>query len=96
MKKTYRAMQVSRRGTRELVDRAAPGPGDGEVLIQVEACGISGADAGAIEGLEPAVKYPRVAGREVVGRITATDRGGASVVSSSPSNSIGTMAPVAR
>jgi alcohol dehydrogenase len=76
MKKTYRAMQVTRPGTLELVDRAVPEPGDGEVLIQVEACGICGADAGAIEGLEPAVKYPRVPGHEVVGRITATDRGG--------------------
>ena len=75
MKKTYRAMQVSRPGALELVERAAPEPGAGEALIQVEACGICGADAGAIEGTESGLQYPRVPGHEVVGRILALGAG---------------------
>jgi alcohol dehydrogenase len=75
MNNTYRAMQVSRPGVLELVERETPQPAAGEVLIAVEACGICGADAGAIEGLEPTVQYPRVPGHEVVGRIVAIGAG---------------------
>lgn len=72
---TYRAMQVSRPGVLELVERDAPHPGAGEALIRVEACGICGADAGVIEGLEAATRYPRVPGHEVVGRIVVLGSG---------------------
>lgn len=68
---TYRAMQASRPGELELVEREVPQPGPGEVLIAVEACGICGADAGAIEGTERGAQFPRVPGHEVVGRIAA-------------------------
>lgn len=68
---TYRAMQVSRPGVLELVERELPAPGVGQVLIEVEACGICGADAGDIEGADPTLQPPRVPGHEVVGRITA-------------------------
>lgn len=71
MKQTYRAMQVSRPGVLELVERPTPAPGIGEVLIAVEACGICGADVGDIEGADPALQPPRVPGHEVVGRIVA-------------------------
>lgn len=75
MRKTYRAMQVTRPGGLEFVERSTPEPGAGEVLLEVEACGICGADAGAIEGLEPGIEYPRVPGHEVVGRIAAIGPG---------------------
>ncbi|MDZ5460742.1 alcohol dehydrogenase [Azohydromonas lata] len=71
MKTTYRAMQVTRPGTLELVERQTPTPGAGEVLIEVEACGICGADAADIEGADPMLQPPRVPGHEVVGRIAA-------------------------
>lgn len=71
MTKSFRAMQVTRPGVLELVERETPEPGPGEVLVAVEACGICGADAGAIEGLEAGIPYPRVPGHEVVGRIAA-------------------------
>lgn len=71
MKATYRAMQISRPGVLELVEREVPVPGSGEALIQVEACGVCGADASDIEGADPALQPPRVPGHEVVGRIVA-------------------------
>ena len=71
MKTTYRAMQVSRPGVLELVERATPSPGVGEVLIAVEACGICGADSADIDGADPELQPPRVPGHEVVGRIVA-------------------------
>lgn len=71
MKTTYRAMQVTKPGTLELVERATPKPGVGEVLIEIEACGICGADGADIEGADPALQPPRVPGHEVVGRIVA-------------------------
>lgn len=69
--KTYRAMQISRPGVLEMVDRPVPVPGVGQVLIAVEACGICGADSSDIEGADPAQQPPRVPGHEVVGRIAA-------------------------
>ena len=77
-RKTYKAMQVTRPGVLELVERETQMPGAGEVLIQVEACGICGADAGAIEGREGGLQYPRVPGHEVVGRIAAIGAGASS------------------
>lgn len=71
MKTTYRAMQVTRPGFLELVERPTPKPGVGEALIEVEACGICGADISDIEGADPTLQPPRVPGHEVVGRIAA-------------------------
>lgn len=71
MKTAYRAMQVTRPGVLELVERPTPVPGVGEVLIAVEACGVCGADANDIERADPALQPPRVPGHEVVGRIAA-------------------------
>lgn len=68
---TYKAMQITRPGTLELVEKVIPEPGKGEVLLSIEACGICGADAGAIEGLEQNTTYPRVPGHEVVGKIVS-------------------------
>jgi alcohol dehydrogenase len=75
VKKTYRAMLVTRPGTLELVERTTPGVGAGEVLIEVEACGVCGADAGDIERADPTLEPPRVPGHEVVGRIAAIGGG---------------------
>ncbi|WP_046866260.1 alcohol dehydrogenase [Microvirga massiliensis] len=75
MKPTYRAMQVATPGTLELVERATPTPGPGEVLIAVEACGICGADIADIDGADPTLQPPRVPGHEIVGRIVAPGNG---------------------
>ncbi|MFC1236206.1 alcohol dehydrogenase catalytic domain-containing protein [Vibrio sp. F74] len=75
MKTTYRAMQISKSGTLELVERPIQVPGPREVLIEVEACGICGADVGDIENPKSDLELPRVPGHEVVGRIVATGSG---------------------
>ncbi|EAP72153.1 Alcohol dehydrogenase [Ralstonia solanacearum UW551] len=77
--KTYKAMQVTQPGVLELVERNTPTPAAGEVLLRVEACGVCGADAGAIEGREARLQFPRVPGHEVVGRIVAMGPGTASI-----------------
>ncbi|SDV50259.1 zinc-binding dehydrogenase [Chitinasiproducens palmae] len=69
MKATYCAMQVTRPGVLQLVERQTPVPGSDEALIDIEACGICGADISDIEKADP--KQPRVPGHEVVGRIKA-------------------------
>lgn len=72
---TYKAMQVSASGKLELVERPTPSPRDGEVLIEVEACGVCGADANDIERPDLNARPPRVPGHEVVGRIAALGPG---------------------
>lgn len=69
MSSTYRAMQISRPGVLELVERALPVPQENEVLIAVEACGVCGADINDIDNPNTQMGTPRVPGHEVVGRI---------------------------
>ncbi|MCC5915263.1 MAG: alcohol dehydrogenase catalytic domain-containing protein [Balneolaceae bacterium] len=58
-----------------LTDMPKPEPGDHEVLIKVEACGICHSDAMVREGLFPGLEYPRVPGHEVVGTVEKTGKG---------------------
>jgi D-arabinose 1-dehydrogenase-like Zn-dependent alcohol dehydrogenase len=51
----------------ELVEKEIPVPGDNEILIKVEACGICHGDVVAKEGHYPGIKYPIIPGHEVVG-----------------------------
>jgi len=53
----------------EMIQREIPEPGDREVLIKVEACGVCHGDAIAKHGNYPGITYPRVPGHEVVGII---------------------------
>lgn len=62
--------QLSRPGGPfELVERPIPEPGQGQVLIKVEACGICHSDQIFKEGHWPGMKYPFVSGHEVAGRV---------------------------
>ncbi|NWK80178.1 alcohol dehydrogenase catalytic domain-containing protein [Aquitalea sp. LB_tupeE] len=69
MKSSYRAVQISAPGVLELIERPVQQAGEEEVLIDVEACGICGADAADIES--PSAAPGRIPGHEVVGRIIA-------------------------
>jgi D-arabinose 1-dehydrogenase-like Zn-dependent alcohol dehydrogenase len=67
-----RAVQVAQPNAAfELVERPVPEPGDGEVRLRVEACGICHSDVLTKDGLFPGIRYPRVPGHEVVGVIDA-------------------------
>lgn len=67
-----KAVQVGKpQGEWEIVEREIPEPGSGQVRIKVEACGVCHSDLFVKEGYWPELKYPRVPGHEVVGRIDA-------------------------
>jgi len=67
-----RVAQVSRPGGDwELVERPIPEPGDHQVRIKVEACGICHSDVLTKDGLWPGLQYPRIPGHEVAGVIDA-------------------------
>jgi D-arabinose 1-dehydrogenase-like Zn-dependent alcohol dehydrogenase len=51
----------------QLVERDIPEPGENQVRIRVEACGVCHSDSITKEGLFPGIAYPRVPGHEVVG-----------------------------
>jgi D-arabinose 1-dehydrogenase-like Zn-dependent alcohol dehydrogenase len=59
----------------QLVEREIPEPGEQQVRIRVEACGVCHSDSITKEGLFPGISYPRVPGHEVVGVVDATGPG---------------------
>ena len=69
--RTYQAVQVTKPGTFELVERLIIEPASGQVRIRVEACGVCHSDVLVHEGLWPGLQYPRVPGHEVAGRVDA-------------------------
>src|SRR5271165_5253027 len=74
MGKTYRAVEITKPGIFNLVERPVVEPGAGQVRIRVEACGVCHSDAGTVEGQLPGVVYPRVPGHEAIGRIEEVGR----------------------
>jgi D-arabinose 1-dehydrogenase-like Zn-dependent alcohol dehydrogenase len=70
-----KVVQVPRAGADfELVEREIPQPGDRQVRIRVQACGVCHSDVITKEGLMP-VTYPRVPGHEVAGVIDEVGNG---------------------
>jgi alcohol dehydrogenase, propanol-preferring len=72
---TYRAVQMSKPGRMEMVERELTAPPPGKVRIRVEACGVCHSDSATVDGIFPGVTYPRVPGHEAVGRIDALGDG---------------------
>jgi alcohol dehydrogenase, propanol-preferring len=67
-----RAVQVSKpNGPFEVVSREVRDPGQGEIRIRVEACGVCHSDAVTRSGAYPGLELPRVPGHEVAGRVEA-------------------------
>jgi D-arabinose 1-dehydrogenase-like Zn-dependent alcohol dehydrogenase len=65
-----KAVQVNSPGAPfEIIQKEIPQPGNNEVLIKVEACGICHGDSIAKEGHFPGIKYPITPGHEVVGKV---------------------------
>jgi len=75
MSTTYKAIQVTRPGALNLVQRLLPEPGPGQARLRVEACGVCHSDSATVDGSFPGISYPRVPGHEVVGRIDALGSG---------------------
>ena len=59
----------------ELVEREIPEPGEQQVRLRVEACGVCHSDSITKDGLMPGISYPRVPGHEVVGVVDALGAG---------------------
>src|SRR5215471_8272068 len=72
---SYRAVQASKPGRLEVVERELTAPPPGKVRIRVEACGVCHSDVLTVEGLSPDIRYPRVPGHEVIGKIDALGEG---------------------
>src|SRR5215469_11055332 len=73
---TMKVAQISRPGGDfEIVERAIPKPGAGEVLIKVQACGVCHSDVFTKEGYWPGIQYPRIPGHEVAGVIDEVGAG---------------------
>jgi alcohol dehydrogenase, propanol-preferring len=71
MASRYKAVEVAAPGNLRIVERLIPRPGEGQVLIRVEACGICHTDSFTVEGQFPGLHLPRVPDHEVAGRIKA-------------------------
>lgn len=71
-----KAAQINKPGGEwQLLDRAIPLPGAGQVRVKVEACGICHSDVLVKEGIWPGIQYPRVPGHEIAGSIDALGDG---------------------
>jgi D-arabinose 1-dehydrogenase-like Zn-dependent alcohol dehydrogenase len=68
--------QVSQPGAGfQIVEREVPEPGEGQVRIKVQACGVCHSDMLVVEGAWPGIQYPRVPGHEVAGTIDEVGAG---------------------
>lgn len=66
------AMAVPKAGGKfERIEREIPKPGNDELLIRVQACGVCHSDALIVEGHWPGLQYPRIPGHEVIGIVEA-------------------------
>ena len=61
-------------------EQADPAPADGEVRIEVRACGVCRTDLHVVDGELPHPKLPLIPGHEIVGRVDAVGRGVAGLV----------------
>jgi propanol-preferring alcohol dehydrogenase len=67
-----RAMVLDRPGSALVLrERPIPQPGPGEILIEIEACGVCRTDLHVVDGELPHPKLPVVPGHEIVGRVAA-------------------------
>jgi alcohol dehydrogenase, propanol-preferring len=73
---TMRAMVLDRpRVPLEMRERPLPGCGPGEILIEIEACGVCRTDLHVVDGELPDGKLPIAPGHEIVGRVVAVGEG---------------------
>lgn len=64
-------------GRLSLIERPAPSPGPGEVLVRIRRVGICGTDFHILAGNQPFLDYPRVMGHELSGTVERAPEGSA-------------------
>lgn len=57
------------------VEIAVPQPGTGQILLQVEACGVCRTDLHLVDGELAHPRLPVIPGHEIVGRVAAVGDG---------------------
>lgn len=62
-------------GPLNVVERQTPKPGAGEILVEVEACGVCHSDVFTTSGGFPGIELPRVPGHEIAGKVAAVGEG---------------------
>lgn len=72
---TMKAVQVTKPGTFELVEREVPEAGPGQVRVEVLACGVCHSDMFVQSGGFPGLVLPRVPGHEIAGVVDAVGAG---------------------
>lgn len=83
-----RAMVLERQGTPlVLYDLPVPEPGDKEVLVEVQACGVCHTDLHIVEGELPAHRLPLIPGHQIVGKVVQV---GKDVSGIAPGDLVGT------
>ena len=71
-----KAMRLTARGAPlELTELSLPPPGEHQILIAVEACGVCRTDLHVLDGELPDIPIPLTPGHEVVGRVLAAGTG---------------------
>src|ERR1700757_564972 len=71
-----RAMVLERpRTALVLRERRVPVPGPGELLVEIDACGVCRTDLHVVDGELPDPKLPVVPGHEIVGHVAAIGPG---------------------
>ena len=71
----FRGAPAGAAGRLELVDRPAPAPHDGELLVRVAVCGVCRTDLDVVDGRLAPAELPVVPGHQVVGRVEALGAG---------------------
>lgn len=70
-----RAVILDRPGALRVGERPDPTPGEGQVVVQVRACGICGTDLHILDGEFPPSPYPITPGHEFAGDVVALGHG---------------------
>lgn len=70
-----KALVITEPGKTAFVERSAPKPAPGEVLLQIQRVGYCGSDLSTFRGLNPLVQYPRIPGHEIAGVVIETTSG---------------------
>jgi propanol-preferring alcohol dehydrogenase len=71
-----RSMVLDKPGTPLVMrEQEVPRPGAGDVLVEIEACGVCRTDLHVVDGELPQGKLPIVPGHEIVGRVVAVGAG---------------------